>query len=237
MQPALAALPELDRVGLEQVAAPVLRARHTGPAEAPLGVGDAPLEGGAIGQHRALRRRPGRDLAAARARGEVLVALVGVKAADPARGADLAVELQPAPRQGGDARGVEVAALGALVAREEPEAALVDSAQQHVAAAGPALRVDGRERHRVGLVDALGGGVLEPARELRERVGVERADVEAVGVVLVAEGGQVRGARRRLLRHAGSTSTVVALTTAVALSPGLRPSWSTASRDITDTIR
>src|SRR3712207_7097892 len=50
----------------EEVAAPVLRARDLAAGEALLGVGDAALERGAIGQHRALRRRPRRDLAAAR---------------------------------------------------------------------------------------------------------------------------------------------------------------------------
>ena len=54
-------------------------------------------------------------------------------------------------------------------------------------------------------------------------IGVEAVDVDAVGVVLVAERGEVAGAGRRL-RHARSTTTVVALITAVALSPGLSPS-------------
>ena len=65
--------------------------------------------------------------------------------------------------------------------------------------------------------------LLEPDAELDEGIGVEAVDVDAVGVVLVAERGEVAGAGRRL-RHARSTTTVVALITAVALSPGLSPS-------------
>ncbi len=38
-------------------------------------------------------------------------------------------------------------------------------------------------------------------------------------------------------RYGRSTMTVVALMTAVALTPGFRPSWSALSRDMSDTIR
>src|SRR3954468_8381666 len=236
VQAAAAPLPELDLLGLEQVAAPVLGPRHRRVGEALLDGGDAAVEVVARADDLALWRGPRRDLAAARARGEVRVALGRIQASHRPARADGAVLLEPAPRQRRDAAAVEVAALGAAVAREEAKAARVDAAQQDVAAARAALGVDRRERHRVRLVDALGGGVLEPAAELDERIGVEPRDVEAVRVVLVAERREVAGAGRRL-RHERSIATVVALITAVALSPGLRPSWSAASRDMTETTR
>src|SRR4051794_3495293 len=236
VEAALAALPELDRGRLEEVAAPVLGSRDLPAGEAGSDVGDAPLELGPRGDRLALRRGPRGDLAPARAGGEVGVALLGRQAADRAGRAHRAVLLEPAPRERRPAAAVEVARLRADVAREEAEAALVDPAQQHEAAARPAVLVHRRQRDRVRLVDALGGGVLEPVAELDERVGVEARDVEAARVVLVAERREVAGARRRL-RHARSTTTVVALITAVALSPGFNPSWSAASRDITETTR
>src|SRR3954470_21653982 len=165
VQAAAAPLPELELLRLEQVAAPVLRPRHRAAREALLGLGDAMVQVGARADDLALRRGPRRDLAAARARGEVRVALGRIEAPDRPARADGAVLLEPAPRQRRDAPAVEVARLGAAVAREEAKAARVDAAQQDVAAARAAVGVDGRERRRVRLVDPLGGGVLEPAAE------------------------------------------------------------------------
>src|SRR5688572_22020564 len=70
VQPVLAVLPELDRVGREAVAAPVRRARH-GLGILALERRETALERGAPGHLGALLGGPGRELAAARARGEI----------------------------------------------------------------------------------------------------------------------------------------------------------------------
>src|SRR3954447_17002314 len=74
VQPARPSLPELDRVRLHRVAAPERGPRHVAALEAALLLGDRLVELLAARDRAALVRRPGADLAAARALGEVAVA-------------------------------------------------------------------------------------------------------------------------------------------------------------------
>src|SRR5512134_3013026 len=117
----VAALPELDRLGLEEVAAPVLRpgdilavelAHQLGEALFQLLALDGPALGGCV--------RP--DLALTRPRGEVGVGLAVREPLDRAADAHLPVELAPVEDQCRPRVGGELAALDALVVREEAEA-------------------------------------------------------------------------------------------------------------------
>ena len=63
VQPVGAALPHLERLVREAIAAPVRRARHLDAAVALLDLGDGFVERGTIDEHLALLRRPRADLA------------------------------------------------------------------------------------------------------------------------------------------------------------------------------
>src|SRR5262245_28727450 len=67
----------------------------------------------------------------------------------------------------------ELRRLAALRVREEAEAVYVDALQEDGARRGPALGVGRRERHRLRQLQAGRARRLEPAGELRERVGQE----------------------------------------------------------------
>ena len=65
---------------------------------------------------------------------------------------------------------------------------------------GPAVGVDGGERHRGGLGQRRGDRLVEPARELAERIAVDVALVERGAVVLGAKrGGVGDGNGRRVI--------------------------------------
>ena len=119
VQPARAALPELHDVVHHPVPTPVWRARHVGAGEAILHGGHLGVQLGAVGQRRALRRRPRPDLAGPRPRREVGVGLAGVDLLDRAAHAHLAVQLQPAEGQARVRLGGELAALGRAEVGEE----------------------------------------------------------------------------------------------------------------------
>src|SRR5690606_16390889 len=85
-------LPELVAVRDDAEAAPERWARDgLGVAEARFDLGEAGVEGGAVGHGAALRRGPGAEAAAARATGEVGVGLLGRHRLDTAFDADLAL--------------------------------------------------------------------------------------------------------------------------------------------------
>src|SRR6185312_5482429 len=72
-----AVLPELEAVGHDAVSRPVRRARHPPHRVARGDDGDAALERGAARDRPRLVRRPGADLAEARAGGEIGIGLLG----------------------------------------------------------------------------------------------------------------------------------------------------------------
>src|SRR3970282_2047298 len=72
VQPVLASLPEFERLRHQAVAAPWRRARH-GIGVLPREGGEAALERTAARHEGALRRGPGRELAAARPRSEIFI--------------------------------------------------------------------------------------------------------------------------------------------------------------------
>jgi hypothetical protein len=155
VQAAGASLPELDRVGLKRIPPPERRARHVLPLEPPLVLGDGFVERFPAVDHAALTRRPGADLAAARAAREVGVRELVGQRLDQAAHSQLAVQLHPRQRERAVRVGSQCAPLRRLAVREEPEAALVQPAQEDVAGFRPPLRIDRRQRHGVRL-DALG---------------------------------------------------------------------------------
>src|SRR6185437_12701424 len=122
VQAAQAPLPELEVLGHQAVAAPVgracgLLAMLAGEARPAL------LEPGAALDRLALRRGPGADARAERARVVVGGRLRAAHALDRPLDAHLALELLPEERDGGGGIGGEVAPLAALVVGEEHEAA------------------------------------------------------------------------------------------------------------------
>src|SRR6185436_11056448 len=89
-----AALPQLDGVGPQAVAAPVVRPRDVA-REPPVHLPHSLLELLAVPDHRALGRRPRAELGAARAGGEVGVRLLGGQPLDRALEPGGAVERLP----------------------------------------------------------------------------------------------------------------------------------------------
>src|SRR4029453_5616673 len=126
------ALPELDRVGDEAVAAPVRRARHLRATEPFLLRGDPALELVAIVDHSALGRRPRADLGPPRPRGEVGVGLAVGPPFAVAGHRHLAIELAPQDDECRVRVLGELPALPALNIGVEDEPALVGRAQQDV---------------------------------------------------------------------------------------------------------
>ena len=122
MQSTTAALPELEQIGFDAEPAPVRRAwDRFGLGEPLLGLGDQPLELGAIRDHPRLGRGPGSDLAAARATGEVLVGLAVVEQPGHTLHPHLPLEIQPQELRGAERMGREFEALRAVAVREEHE--------------------------------------------------------------------------------------------------------------------
>src|SRR5271166_3563645 len=131
VQPAGSALPELDGRGDDAVSAPVLGAGN-------LAVGILELEGTnacfqdlAIGNHLALARCPGAQPRAGRAALEVGVGFLDRGPHDRPFDPNLPLQIVPVENQGRVRVGIELAALAALVVREEDEALLVIPAQQY----------------------------------------------------------------------------------------------------------
>ena len=109
---------------------------------------------------------------------------------DAALDPDLTV--QPVPPE--EERRLGVAAqlhrLAAFQIGVEDEPAGIEVLEQHHAQRGLAVRSDRGQGHGVGLVDLPGQGVVEPAPELRQRVGGRLRLEQHVAVVVAA---QVRG--------------------------------------------
>ena len=123
VQPRRLALPQLDHLGHDAIAAPVRRARRRRVAVRALDLRDQRLERGPALDHLRLRRRDRAELAAARPRREVRVGRRGVDLLDRAFDPDLAVQRLPEQDERRERMRGEVAALAPVVVREEHEAA------------------------------------------------------------------------------------------------------------------
>src|SRR5689334_8857075 len=102
MQPRDPALPELEHVGDDAIAAPAVRTLRRALPDRALDLGHALLELGAAGDRPRLGRRDRPDLAAARTRREVRIAARGIELLDRALDADLTVQRLPEQDQRGE---------------------------------------------------------------------------------------------------------------------------------------
>src|SRR5690348_10424780 len=192
VQPVVAVLPELPRVGHEPEPAPPLRpcrlalvAQLRHPAFEPFPRLDRP----------ALRRGERRQPSAERARAKVGIRLGLLHPRDGAFDPHLPAERLPVEEQGRPRVLRQLAALAARVVREEDDPGLVRLLHQHHAHRWASVRGCRRERHLL----RRGNGRLrirEPAAELHQRVGVERHASQG-GHLRDATGNSRRGAPPR----------------------------------------
>lgn len=190
METAFAALPELDAIRGETVAAPVLGAGYfDGVGVAKLGNGG--LEIGARGKGLGLLGDGGAEAGLIGAGLEVFLAFGGGYRLDTAVDADLAVELLPIENEGGAGISGEFPALAAEVVGEENEAVLIEAFQEDHTGGGVAVGGCRGEGHGVGLVDAGLKGLVEPETELFDGVGVDGGGIEGLALILFADGGEV----------------------------------------------
>src|SRR5258706_14489123 len=170
-QPVRAALPELDRLRDEPVAAPVRRARRM-VAELALLFREQFLQNRAIGHPFALRRGPGREARAQRTGREVGVRFLGADFLDHALDPHLALQIRPEEHRAGGGAGLELASFAAEVVGIEDETAALDALEQDHARRGRAVGAYRGERHFVGQRQLRAQRVLEPALELADGVRV-----------------------------------------------------------------
>src|SRR5215208_79307 len=150
MQPARHSLPELDPVGDEAEAGPVRRARDGAVGEALLELGEAALEVALVRDRAALLRRPGTELAAARAAGEVGVRLGVAHLLDASFHAHLQLQRLPVEAHRRPRVRQQLPALAALVVRVEDEALLIGALEQQHADRRLAIGVHRAQRERRG---------------------------------------------------------------------------------------
>lgn len=155
MQTAHAALPELDFVCLERVAAPVRRAGDLAFGILRLEFDIALLQP-FTADHHALIGHPGADLMPVRTAGEVLLRIGTVELGDGTAQADLMMTVRPQEAGGGTCIGGDFVALSALVVGVKMKAALVDALEQHRAHGRCAIEAIGGEAHRIGRQLVLG---------------------------------------------------------------------------------
>src|SRR5690606_2365949 len=114
MQAARPALPELDAVRQQPIAAPMWRAVRSLIEEALFGLHHQVFQLGAVPDHPALRRGPGTDAAAQRADLEVTVGFGSCDALHAPFNAHLALQAGPEEGHGGKRTGRQLTALGAV---------------------------------------------------------------------------------------------------------------------------
>ena len=170
VEPVRPALPELDRLRVEHVAAPPVGEWHF-VAETGLRLREGRVELGLAPERGALPRRPCAEAAARVARREVGLRLGARDLLHRAGHEHLPAGLRvPEEGERGVRVGGELAALAALVVREEDEAPLVHAFEENRAGRGAAGLIRGRERHRLGQGDAGRHGLLLPLPEEGEGI-------------------------------------------------------------------
>ena len=205
MEAAVTALPELDAVGDDAIAAPEIRQGDLPLGELALHLFHLFVQQGTGLDHLALGRGPGADLAAAGAGEEIGQGLPGRDALGAAVDLHLARQGHPGEEQGDLGVASDLPRLATLVVGEEDEAALVVELEQHGAQPGLAVLVHRRQAHAVGFGDTGGDGGLEPGLELAQGVGIQFLAGQALGHGAVAKdfGG---GGHRLILGLRGSLS-------------------------------
>ena len=153
--------------------------------------GESGLQRRAPRDRLALRRRPRTELRRAGTPGEIGGRFRGFERRRDALDAHLPLEIGPEEEQRRVGFRRQLAALPAQVVREEHEAAVVEDLEQHDARGGPAVGIDRRERHRVGLDELRFHRLGEPPFELPVRVRGDTRFVERRALVLGAEVGDV----------------------------------------------
>ncbi len=192
VQPALPALPELDRDGREAVAAPVRGRRDRIVAEAGRHLGHHRVQHLARLDHLRLRRGPGAELRLARPGGEVGLGLLPPDPGHWAGQAHLPLVGQPHERGGRVRVGVQFAALRGVVVGVEDDAALVDFLGQDGPEGRVSLGGDRRQLDRVRLEDGrVGRRGVEPQPQLRVPGARDVGFVEIPAGVVGPQGGRI----------------------------------------------
>ena len=166
-----AALPELDRLGHDAVAAPVVRQRYGLTRVLRLVGGEPRVQLCARGDDTALARSRRADLRALRPRVEIGLGHRARQLLDAALDAHAALEPVPPERRRRERMRSQRARLARVVVRVEAEAALVIALQQHDARGRAPVLVDRREHHRGRLDHADRHRLREPGFELGQRIG------------------------------------------------------------------
>ena len=165
-----AVLPELDQQRLQPEARPVRRPRHLADDMLGRDFRHALLQREAALQRPRLVGRPGADLAAAGAGGEIGVGLLGRGRRYRPFDAHLATQRLPVEQQRRLGLGQQVRALAAFSVGVEDEALGVVALQQHHAHRRRAVRPDRGHAHGRGIVGLAFGRFFVPFAEKRQRI-------------------------------------------------------------------
>src|SRR5215471_15837553 len=170
VQPKRAGTPELEGERDDAVSGPVGRTGNR-----------ADVEPGGVERHRFFERvaalerrgllaRPGADLGEPRAGREIGVRLSVVDDFDAAAQAHLAAERLPVKGERGSRVEAEFPPFLAVSIGVEHQTALVETLEQHHPHVRQPVRIDGRDRHCVGVDRLRSCRLLEPRREKREGI-------------------------------------------------------------------
>ena len=170
MQAVVARLPELDGGRSHPETAPERRQRHLVFVQLAFHLLHLGVQQGTRGDDLALRRGPGADLAAARARGEIACRLGKGHPLRLAGDLHLPAQRKPRKRQCHLRIMCNMPRLAALVVGEEHEAAFVVGLQQHGPHPGLAVLVERGHAHGIRLGYARLDGQCETLLELHVRV-------------------------------------------------------------------
>ena len=143
-----------------------------------LDLGRCGVEARSLGDHGALGRGPGRDLAPAWPRRPVCVRFLGAETFDEAFDAYLALDRPPQEHQRRLGVCGELPSLVRVVVGVEAESLGVVSTEEHRPSGRGAVRPDGRQHHGVGPAWLRGPGLAQPGVELHDRIGVDGRRVE-----------------------------------------------------------
>ena len=185
-----AALPELDRIRRQGEAAPAFGRRDFRVLELAAGFFELGVQRFSAFNRIALVAEQGRNLSALRAGGEKGGVFFRAEPAGRAGDSDLAIHFWPIESHGGAGVCLQVAALGTVSMGAKDEASVIDGLEEDHAEAGPAVGIDGCERHcrRVSVTGLF--RIRIPALELLDRVTVQVLDIKAaVGELPAVESG------------------------------------------------